>query len=893
MSHGSALKDFLSQRKVDKGDSYTHTIIGGHGYVGGSYYVSHEDRSELYQLLSRVVFGENGSVSLTEKPSENSVLRIDVDLRYPADQELRQYTADDVRAIINTYNQTLLQYLEIERHALMCYVMEREEPYTDPKNRSYVKDGIHLMYPNVVLSKKNYGIIRRLVLPRLKERLSDLLEKNTLNVESMIDAAIVDNNWLLYGCSKPSTKPYLLTHVYDCDENDLSEQLSSNPEELVDLLKVNLPDRVEPTQVKPDHEALFELIEARVKKPVFTTGETVIVEDKNRIKNVSSVDLDEIRKLVKLLSTERADDRNTWIKVGWCLRNLSHDLLPEWIHFSKKSQKYDDGVCEKEWIKTNPRSDGFSIGSLHRWAKEDDPQGYAQVTSQRIDNLIKKAGSCTHQDVAHLIHHLYKEQFVCTDGGKKTEKIWYKFSSHRWSECDGKVNLQALMGLQVPNFCRLAKVRINEQSAQTEDDEIKNRLDKADEEIQKLITKLKDATFKEKVFKECLYMFYDEHFFRKLDENIDLIGCENGIYNLKTGEFRDGQPEDYISLSTGVNYQIEDEHGLYTESHPYVRAINRFFQQIQPKEDVCTYLKLLLGGCLFGRNINEQFYILEGVGGNGKSKMIELMENALGPYASSISSNYFTQKRPPSQAANPDFCKIVHARMVTAQETEEGEKFNISVLKSLVGNDKITYRPLYGPCREVRPKFNILMAVNHLPTLPPDDIGTWRRVRLIRFLSRFVDNPDPNSLYEHKKDPLLADKFQKWREAVQFMLFQWHREFRNGKFKEPADVLEATRAYQKQNDQYSEFLDRFVLKRAGAFVQLDALFNMLKEWWDENASGVRPDKKQFRSMLEKRWGKAENNREYGAGWKDLELCDSIEMIKTTDANNEQITYFGI
>ena len=391
-------------------------------------------------------------------------------------------------------------------------------------------------------------------------------------------------------------------------------------------------------------------------------------------------------------------------------------------------------------------------------------------------------------------------------------------------------------------------------------------------------------------------MFYDEHFFLKVDENIDLIGCDNGIFNLRTGEFRDGQPEDYVSLSTGINYQVEDEHGQYNDRHPIINAINCFFTQIQPKEGVREYLKLLLGGSLYGRNVNEQFYILEGVGGNGKSKLIELLESVLGPYASSIASNYFTQKRVSSQAANPDLAKIVHARIVTAQETEEGEKFNISILKSLAGNDKMTYRPLYGACREVRPKFNILMAVNHLPALPPDDQGTWRRVRLIRFIARFVDDPDPTNPYEHPKDPLLADKFKLWREGLLFLLFKWHLEFRNNNCKliEPAEVMEATDAYKKQNDQYSEFIDRFTTKRRGAFLQLDAVFNSFKEWWDENASGIRLDKRQFKSILEKKWGaKTENNREYGPGWKDRELCDMIDMARSTDIDEQEIKYLPL
>lgn len=887
------MKEFLSKYKAEKGE-YTHTIIGGHGYVGGSYNVPMECRPELYQLLERVIFAEHGSVSLTEKPTENSVLRIDIDLRYPDGILEHQYTSEDIEQIAISYNEVLEQHLKTDKGALCAYVMERDAPYVDPKNKNSVKDGIHIMYPNIVLSKKLQNLVRKMVLPKLKERLTSLLERNNLTIENVVDSAIVDNNWLLYGCSKPNIKPYLLTRVLDDRCNDITDQLDVAPGGLIELMKVNLPDGVEPCQVKPEYELMINLIDTnkpgkRVPNPI----DNQVDKLKVNMSGANAVDFKEVNELVRLLSAARSDDYQSWMKVGWCLKNMGNDMLDAWIKFSQKSRKYEEGICEREWNKMVSRADGLNIGSLHRWAKEDSPDGYAQLNSKKIDILIVKASSCTHQDVGHLIYELYKDQFVSTDGSKKSDKMWYEFGNHRWRECDGKVKLQEIMRKSLQDHCRLTVSRINKQAVETDDEELKNKLDKDNENINKLIFKLKDTTFKDKVFKECVYMFYDEHFSKKLDENIDLIGCENGVYDLRNGEFREGQPTDYITMSTGINYQAGDDDGPYDDGHPYIRAINHFFTQIQPIESVCTYLKILLGGCLYGRNINEQFYILEGVGGNGKSKLIELLETTLGPYASSIASNYFTQKRPQTQVANPDFAKIVYARIVTAQETEEGEKFNISTLKSLAGNDKITYRPLYGQCREVRPKFNILMAVNHLPTLPSDDVGTWRRVRLIRFLARFVDFPDPNNPYEHKKDLMLAEKFQRWRNAMLFSLFRWHKEFRNGNFHEPQEVLEATKAYQKQNDQYSEFLERFVVRRNGAFIQLEAVFNRMKEWWQENANGTRPDKKQFRAILEKRWGKVTSDHEHGQGWRNMELCDSIDMIQTPRLDSERVMYFGL
>ena len=58
---------------------------------------------------------------------------------------------------------------------------------------------------------------------------------------------------------------------------------------------------------------------------------------------------------------------------------------------------------------------------------------------------------------------------------------------------------------------------------------------------------------------ECRKLFYDPSFYERLDENRDLIGFKNGVYDLKNMVFRQGTPDDYISFSTGINYKEYNE----------------------------------------------------------------------------------------------------------------------------------------------------------------------------------------------------------------------------------------------------------------------------------------------------------------------------------------------
>ena len=47
--------------------------------------------------------------------------------------------------------------------------------------------------------------------------------------------------------------------------------------------------------------------------------------------------------------------------------------------------------------------------------------------------------------------------------------------------------------------------------------------------------------------KDCSEIFWEDKFIEKLDCNIDLIGFENGVYDLENMEFNsEGRAEDYI-----------------------------------------------------------------------------------------------------------------------------------------------------------------------------------------------------------------------------------------------------------------------------------------------------------------------------------------------------------
>ena len=64
---------------------------------------------------------------------------------------------------------------------------------------------------------------------------------------------------------------------------------------------------------------------------------------KDILSNDICEDYELIKGLVNCLSIKRADDYGLWLNVGFCLYNISTELLDLWEEFSQKSDKYEEG----------------------------------------------------------------------------------------------------------------------------------------------------------------------------------------------------------------------------------------------------------------------------------------------------------------------------------------------------------------------------------------------------------------------------------------------------------------------------------------------------------------------------------------------------------------------
>lgn len=862
-----SLTCFLNNMKSVKEGTFTHTSITD---PPGSFYIQADQEEKFFKLYKDAL--ENGcDLFFTEKHRDISPVLIDLDFRYPVDCHEKKYNHNHIKKILEIYLEEIDKYVEIPEKTEI-YVMEKSEVTVDEK-KNIVKDGIHIVISNIVTRKSIQLIVRKKILDKLDMIFKEIGSINS--TEDIFDECVIDkNNWQMYGSRKPNSEAYSVTKHYTFFDNKFEENEIKNEKEYVEELSIRnkyIENKNKP-EFKEDIKALdmeIKKVERKKenKKKLF---EKIVQQRENNFCSKSD-QADLVRKLLTILDDKRSNLYIEWIQLGWCLRNIDSNLLNDWIEFSKRSNKYVEGECEQMWYRM--REGGLGIGTLHMWAKHDNPEEYGKIISEDISHLIYKSLSETDYDIAMVICRMFKHKYRCAS---VKNHIWYEFRNHRWVSIEKGYTLfyEEIPVLLFNEYMKMIQAE-SSRAQSTTNERDKDICSKNVETLSKITRKLKNTEFvKNKMYKECSGMFYEPNFEEKLDSNPCLLGFENGIYDLENHEFREGRPEDYVSFSTGINY-IE-----YDENNPYVEEIEEFFGKVLTNDGVKQYVLMLMASMLDGNNRDEKFYIFTGGGANGKSKCLELYQNTIGDYGCIFNVSLLTQKRVGSSSTNSELAIAKGKRFAILQEPEENEKMNVGLMKELSGGDKIQCRGLFKEPIKYKPMFTMILVCNHMPSLPAEDGGTWRRVRRIEFLSHFTDNPDINKSNEFMIDKDLPYKFECWKETFMTMLLKIFKQYKeNGEMKEPPEVLEATKDYQRKNDIFADYFEECLEESNGEFMSVTDMFSSFKMWvQEENAKGGKMVKKsQFQESISKKIGSQPIRFRGKMGWKGYCVKQSEPM----------------
>ena len=847
------LEELLNKNRISRDADATPTHVTLDPTFPGKYFFNKDDRKTLNKLVKEAN-RYDVNLSIAEKPKEYGPIKADIDLELGKEdhkklKDDRLYDNNFIMKTIELYRNAIKKFLDINPTELQVCVLEKEK--MNEKNNFY-KDGIHLFFPYICAQHKVRHLIRNEVVENARKE--SIYKKYTKSVEEIFDKSVISSNyWIMYGNSKPKCPPYKLSQIIAHDDSELEiDSVIGDEEKLVRYFSLQNSHWSESNS----NPLNSNYTEKDIEDECFQKG-----VDNSTAPNIDVLPLnkeEEFRKakyLVSLLSDERANNYHDWIKVGWALHNVDKALLPVWIEFSKKCpSKFNEKECKTKWQDMKP---GLTIRSLQAWAKEDNPHKYNEYMKAEFDELLKKSLNADTYSVAKAFHTKYFDRFVCAS---IKHNSWFEYRDHKWVRADGGYPLMNKMSEEFVNEYVKISTEYNTKALSATGLE-KEDLHKKAGRFQRVIDRLLNLSYKENIMKECKYLFYDEGFEDKLDENHDLLGCENGVYDLEKSEFRPGKPDDYVTLSTNNSYIPWDP------SKPQSKAILKFFNEILPDPDVREYFLQALSTCLTGHNREEKLFIPTGGGSNGKSLTFEIVNLALGDYYISCPVTIMTRKRGASGQASPELARIKGKRIGVLQEPDNSETLNVGLMKELTGNDAFMARGLFEDPKEIKPQIKFFLTCNDLPIIPSNDGGTWRRLRVVHFNSRFTDNPTKQN--EFKIDTRLKEKIKAW--GAHFMSYLIH--IYNSKYKktsyleEPDAVLYSTNAYRADNDHFLDYFDSKLeaVDDPKSVISKRAVYSDFKIWFKEYHEGNKlPRSEQLYRYLDEKLGKSTK-----IGWKNV------------------------
>jgi P4 family phage/plasmid primase-like protien len=864
----------IYRNKANKGTKlpYTHTCIYS---PFGSYNIPESVYLEFIKLYENAIL-DGARPHIAESHKEYGPIVIDFD--FVSQKKRRAYTNVTIMNIIKLYNRVINKYLDVSETKMDAYVMEKKNP--DFRKNEY-HDGLHIVYPNICTKPSLQLVMRSVFLESATEtKIFDRMKLSN-SLDQVFDKSVIHKgHWLLYGSVKnPTNSMYDVTHIYgancksDGDKKKCSifETLIQSDTKTPDTIRhyVNAlscrrfdsSEQMTPLNSKMTPEIVDDQINRIVNKLTKDCNipsnkiHEIIGNDYKIIRATNEEELVEVRNLVNFLSAERASHYKDWYQVGKCLFNIDYRLLDDWIAFSKKTKRknFIVGECEALWKKM--RHSNYTISTIHYYASKDNPTMYTELQKSRITEMMKRClNDSNHFSVANVSIEKYKYRFKCASIKHST---WYEFHNHRWIETDSAYSLRLLISRDLYKDVIAYQAVLYGQAGEKEGRKRENKLEDA-ARIGKLIKSLGDNNFKNGVIKESSAISYDRDFLRRLDENVNLLCFTNGVYDLELDIFREGCPDDNISLCTGYDYVP------YKKNDTIIKEISSFLSKIQTDEVMREYTIKLLSTCLSGSIKEESFYVFTGSGANGKSKLMELMKYTMGEYFKPMDVRLITEKRGGSSGATPEVADKKGIRICPFDEPGKSDKVNTGFMKLFTGGDEIPARALFKEPVYFKPQFKPFLLCNDLPQIESDDDGTWRRIKVIPFGSKFikkseatkknikdVNNPDNNIFWA---DTDISSKLSEWKQGFMWLLIKYHKLYREEGLIHPPLVTKETDLYRAKCDIFQDFINDYLEKtdKQHHVMSIIELHDGMRTWHKNNYDGKCSNTKELREYIKQR-----------------------------------------
>ena len=423
--------------------------------------------------------------------------------------------------------------------------------------------------------------------------------------------------------------------------------------------------------------------------------------------------------------------------------------------------------------------------------------------------------------------HFGKDWRYCAQWGK-----WYAWNSQRWNE-----DLVLYVNHLIRGVCRAASGRANSERTKT-----------------KLAGSSTMSAVERMARSEPTHAALADDW----DANVWLLNTPAGVVDLHNGRIRPPRREDLMTKITTAS-------PIWGTGCPNWLA---FLDQVTGGDkELVSYLQRVFGYCLTGSTQEHALFFLYGTGANGKSVFINVLTSILGDYATNAPMDTFMESR--GDRHPTDLAGLRGARMVSATETEQGRRWAESKVKEITGGDAVSARFMRQDFFTFYPRFKLLIAGNHKPTIRNIDEAMRRRLHLVPFTI---------TVPTEKRDKHLQAKLLMERDAILAWGLQGCLEWQKSGLNPPQCVRDATDEYFEEEDAIGEFIDDECQRSPHSKEPVSAIYHRWKQRAESRGEFVGSSRWLTQQLLARGF-------ERGRSTKGVKVISGLFLrAKTFDSN---------
>jgi phage/plasmid-associated DNA primase len=384
----------------------------------------------------------------------------------------------------------------------------------------------------------------------------------------------------------------------------------------------------------------------------------------------------------------------------------------------------------------------------------------------------------------------------------------YHFNNIYWKNDDNRTILHNFIDKEFYNFVNAEKDKFTIQY-EGQMDELKFKTGITN--ISALLIQLRTITYRENLIKDVIHKITNNDII--FNTNPYLFVFDNAIYCLKEYKFITPEPKDYISMSTGYNYNFD-----IIDKLDKMNKLEQIFNIAFPDETVKEFNLQILSSCLDGIPL-EKCIIHNGKGRNSKGLINDLLYTTLGNYGYILPANVI-QCSMQKAGSNPEIANMRDMRLVLVREPNKDVPFNISVVKEITGGDRISARLNYSNEMEVKLALTFIIECNEKPKINSIDNATIQRIEDVPYEScGYFKQEDIDELDEPDKiNAFIINTFyktyqfkQEYKQILFDILCNYHQKFMKNNRTLPAcqKIKQRNIKYFQDSDEILNFITEY------------------------------------------------------------------------------------